>query len=86
MVAICPRSTFQEIYNTIRDDEIKLLSEQHAALLCSGGRRDTESGFAGVSSSPLATVGHNTSARGVHAGLSTNVLRNGIGQVTCIQV
>ncbi|CDO53216.1 similar to Saccharomyces cerevisiae YDR170C SEC7 Guanine nucleotide exchange factor (GEF) for ADP ribosylation factors involved in proliferation of the Golgi, intra-Golgi and ER-to-Golgi transport [Geotrichum candidum] len=50
-----PAEYLQEIYNTIRDDEIKLLSEQHAALLSSGGQQ-APSGFAGISQA-LATVG-----------------------------
>lgn len=50
-----PAEYLQGIYNTIRDDEIKLLSEQHAALLSSNGQQ-APSGFAGISQA-LATVG-----------------------------
>lgn len=44
------------IFNEIRDNEIKLLSEQHAALLSSDGQQ-VVSGFAANISNALATVG-----------------------------
>lgn len=50
-----PEDYLLNIFNTIRDDEIKLLSEQHAALLSSNGQQSS-SGFAGIGQA-LATVG-----------------------------
>lgn len=51
-----PKEYLEEIYNEIRDNEIKLLSEQHAALLSSDGQQ-AATGFAANLSSVLATVG-----------------------------
>lgn len=50
-----PEQFLVEIYNTIQSDEIKLMSEQHAALIASSGQQ-TQSGFAGIGQ-VLATVG-----------------------------
>lgn len=50
-----PQDFLVEIYNTIQSDEIKLMSEQHAALIASSGQQ-TQSGFAGIGQ-VLATVG-----------------------------
>lgn len=50
-----PEELLNEIFFTIQNDEIKLLSEQHAALLSSSGQR-SQSGLAGIGQA-LATVG-----------------------------
>lgn len=52
-----PEEMLVEIYDTIRGEEIKLQSEQHAALLSSNGTNNT-SGLASIGQA-LATVGRN---------------------------
>lgn len=51
-----PEEYLLDVYATIRDNEIKLLSEQHAALLSADGQQ-TQSGFASGIGQALATVG-----------------------------
>lgn len=51
-----PEEYLLDIFNTIRTDEIKLLSEQHAALLSSNGQQSS-TGFASGLGQALATVG-----------------------------
>lgn len=52
-----PEEYLIEVFNTIQNDEIKLLSEQHAALLSSDGQSGSNS-FGGIGQA-LATVGRN---------------------------
>lgn len=51
-----PEEYLIDIFNTIQNDEIKLLSEQHAALLSSDGQQ-SNTGFASGLGQALATVG-----------------------------
>lgn len=51
-----PEEFLIDIFNTIQNDEIKLLTEQHAALLSSDGQQ-ASSGFASGLGQALATVG-----------------------------
>lgn len=51
-----PEEFLNDVYSTIQNHEIKLLSEQHAALLSSGGQQPS-TGFASGIGQALATVG-----------------------------